>query len=452
MVLKFKIDELYQKAETLYTFNIIGACLHLFLFTITCIVSTEQYELHIIQISLTGIFILLVAFRHCLKPSDTIFYLCLTIIAACIDAIGIALASLFNNKNLLPIALSTQHSGVSLHGTILNDATCNNVKYTSFRPWMNCLKTEYDCTTDACVAYKADNNSYIPLQLTDGNTEPLFVLRKATTDVFSDGLYVWWGVCLFTLITSVFHFILAFSADDFAYTLEQTWDMEFMKFLEISDKVKLPRNQWLFSVPYIQWISNGIQPMRWAEYSITASLMIVLVFIINGVTDIYLLAFSYIIMNLVNSFGAAIDYTKSAQIVAWFWACGVGALLWQFALLLAAYSENISPYMEANNKQLWQEYYNFIPLLNIVIILCYSGFGITNIVHQYYRFQGCCKRAEKQPDWDKECCGAWETVDIVSKPEQAKLMFDIERAYIIQSFISKTLMCIFVLYGSVQRI
>ena len=48
----------------------------------------------------------------------------------------------------------------------------------------------------------------------------------------------------------------------------------------------------------------------------------------------YLLAFSYIIMNLINSFGAAIDYTKSAQIVAWFWACGIGAMIWLFALLV----------------------------------------------------------------------------------------------------------------------
>jgi len=317
---------------------------------------------------------------------------------------------------------------------------------------MECLKTQYNCETDACVAYKVDTDSYIPLQLEDGNTEPLFVLRKGTTDVFSDGLYIWWGVCLFTCITSIFHFILAFSADDFAAVLEKNRNAETMKFLEISDDTKLPRNQSTFAVPYIQWIYSGIQPMRWAEYSITASLMIVLVFIINGVTDIYLLAFSYIIMNLVNSFGAAIDYTKSAQIVAWFWVCGVGALIWQFALLFAAYNENISPYMEADNKQLWEEYYNFIPWLNFGILITYSGFGITNIVHQCLRFQGCCKRYSKKPTWDKECCGAWETSDIVSKTEQGKLMFNVELAYIVQSFISKTLICILVLVGSIQRL
>ena len=447
MVLNFEFKDLIKKTNTLYTFNIIGAMLHILLFTLTCVVSSEQYALHIIQLSLTGIFILLALTRKLFHPSDTIFYISLTVLALCIYIIGLVLASLFNNKNILPIALSTAHSGASLEGTALNEATCNGIVYTSFRPWMDCLKVQNNCETDACVAYKVDSDNYIPLQLTDGNTEPLFVLRKGTTDVFSDGLYVWWGVCIFTAITGGFHFILALSADDFAGVLEKDYNKVLEKGVS-----ELPGNQWSFSVPYIQWINNGIQPMRWAEYSITASLMIVLVFIINGVTDIYLLAFSYIIMNLVNSFGAAIDYTNSAQIVAWFWACGVGALLWQFALLLAAYSANISPYMEANNKHLWQEYYNFIPWLNIGILVTYSGFGITNIVHQIFRFRGCCKRFKKKPKWNKECCGIWETLDIASPAKQANYMYTAEIAYIIQSYISKTLLCILVLIGSIQRL
>ena len=130
---------------------------------------------------------------------------------------------------------------------------------------------------------------------------------------------------------------------------------------------------------------NGIQPMRWAEYSITASLMIVLVFIINGVTDIYILAFAYIIMNLVNSFGAAIDYTNSGAIVAWFWVCAVGALVWQFSLLWSAYLENISPYIQQDNtKDLWGQYFGFITALNVIVTLTYSGFGITNLYHHFF--------------------------------------------------------------------
>tara|TARA_B100000214_G_scaffold340768_1_gene287462 strand:+ start:175 stop:645 length:471 start_codon:yes stop_codon:yes gene_type:complete len=156
-------------------------------------------------------------------------------------------------------------------------------------------------------------------------------------------------------------------------------------------------------------------------------------------------------MNLINSFGAAIDYVSEQAIVAWFWACGVGAIFWQFALLLAAYSENISPYMEAETKDLWQQYFGFIPWMNWLVIITFSGFGITNIVHQYFRFGKCCVLTNKKENWRKKCC-CCVTNDIVSKKEQRKLMHKYELYYIAQSFISKTILVACVLYGSVQRL
>lgn len=452
MVLNLDLETLKPKVETLYTYNILAASWHLLLFTIICIVSTEQDILHIVQIASTFLFILLVLTRKYVEPKDLAYYLGLFFFAIITFGIGVWLAVTYNRENILPIVLSTAHSGVPLGDNELNSNTCDGVIYKEFRSWMNCLRDKYDCDTDACVAYQVDKDNYIPLQMSDDI--PTFVLRKATTDVFSDGMYTWWGVTLFTIITAGFHLILALSADDYGYILDK--DKELEKGVSI-----MPPNKWFIAVPYIQWINNGIQPMRWAEYSITASLMIVLVFIINGVTDIYLLAFSYIIMNLVNSFGAAIDYTNSVQIVAWFWTCAVGALIWQFALLLAAYSENISPYTEADNKELWQDYFGFTPWLNWIVILTYSGFGITNIIHQYIRFDGCCRRInrkniktglEDDPTWDKQCCGCYRTNDIIKQDKQAEIMFTVEKYYIVQSFVSKTLLCTLVLIASVQRL
>jgi len=377
------------------------------------------------------------------------------------------LAAEFNNPNILPIALSTSHSNTSLNNTAFNDATCGGQVMSDFREWMNCLKNQYNCATDACVAYNVDPGAY---EILGNTTDIQFVLRKGTIDVFSDGLYVWWGVSLFCIITSLFHMVLAISADDVADTIIQgstedmligKWPVEAERKNESKQSVYiLPSTKWWISVPYVNWVWNGIQPMRWAEYSITASLMIVLVFIINGVTDIYLLAFSYIIMNLTNSFGAAIDYISEQAIVAWFWACGVGAIIWQFALLLAAYHENISPYMEADTKDLWQQYFGFIPVMNWLVIITFSGFGITNIVHQYMRFDGCCMIPKHQVNreylketipWKKKCC-CCVTNNIVPLEEQRKLMQEFEIYYIAQSFISKTILVVFVVYGSVQRL
>ena len=456
MVLNFKFDDLlgtgksedmeFPVIPTLYTLNIIGATWHLILFTAVCIISTQDaLSIQFIQGAFTVIFAVLVLIRKPLGiKSNKVFYIGTIGSAVIVFFLGIILASEFNNENILPIALSTSHSGASLIGQ-LNTKTCNGTEYSDFRKWMDCIRDDNSCATDACAVYSADPSQYIVLK-NDTENVPKFVLRKGTTDVFSDGMYVWWGVALFTIITATFHYILAASADDYGNIIEKE------TYLEQTIAI-MPRNEWPLAVPYIQWINNGIQPMRWAEYSITASLMIVLVFIINGVTDIYLLAFSYIIMNLINSFGAAIDYTKSAQIVAWFWACGIGAMIWLFALLLAAYNENIMPYMDSETKDLWQQYFGFIPWLDWIIIVLFSGFGITNIVHQYYRFNGCCKRIkDEKPTWDKECCKLCITRDVIEDTEQATLMFQIEIAYLIQSLVSKTLLCVLVMAGSVQRL
>ena len=63
-----------------------------------------------------------------------------------------------------------------------------------------------------------------------------------------------------------------------------------------------------------------------------------------------------------------------------------------------------------------------------------------------------CMSCKKE--WDDNICSQILGNFMTGKyrKHRKQLMFDIERAYIIQSFISKTLMCIFVLYGSVQRI
>jgi hypothetical protein len=469
-----ELVDYFDMSTQLYQWNYYASAWHLLLFAISCISGSDNWAWRVTLAIFAGVYISNILFRKCLYgeedehlcgiPKTYVFLGVLFVSFGLAGICGIILAAGFNNPNILPIALSTSHSGTSLTNTAFNNATCKNIVRSDFRDWMDCLGNLYECKTDACVAYNVDPDAY---EILGNTTDIQFVLRKGTTDVFSDGMYVWWGVSLFCIITSLFHMILAISADDVADTIihgsgyDMTtgiWPVEKERDNKQDRQQRIypmPETKWWISVPYTRWVWNGIQPMRWAEYSITASLMMVLVFIINGVTDIYLLAFSYIIMNLINSFGAAIDYVSEQAIVAWFWACGVGAIVWQFALLLAAYSENISPYMEADTKDLWQEYFGFIPVMNWLVIITFSGFGITNIVHQYMRFHGCCKCTgyieSREANWRKKCC-CCVTNDIASKEEQRELMHEFELYYIAQSFISKTILVACVLYGSVQRL
>ncbi len=443
-VIHSDFDTLLERSRQLYQFNIIACAVQLILFSLSSWYGSDSTGLNAVQSIAVFTFVVVIAGRSCYPRQDQtpMFWLILLSCAAITFIIVCVQAAVNNRENILPIALSTSHSGASLIGDFTTP-NCTGTTYTNFRKWMDCLQTKYSCDTDACVAINIDPTAYIAI----GDD---FVLRKGVPAVFSDGLYVWWGVALFTIVTASFHYILAYSADTYCWILGDMQGVAMTKGIS-----SLPNNNWQFSVPYIQWINNGIQPMRWAEYSITASLMIVLVFIINGVTDIYLLAFAYIIMNLVNSFGAAIDYTNSGAIVAWFWVCAVGALIWQFSLLWSAYLENIEPYIEQEDtKELWSQYFGFITALNVIVTITYSGFGITNLYHQLKRFDYCCRSRrtpKEEVEWDKECCG-FVVKDIIPEEDQATIMFDVERAYLVQSFLSKTLLCVCVLVGAQQRI
>ena len=90
--------------------------------------------------------------------------------------------------------------------------------------------------------------------------------------------------------------------------------------------------------------------------------------------------------------------------------------------------------------------------LDWIIIVLFSGFGITNIVHQYYRFNGCCKRIKDENLHGIKRFKLCITRDVIEDTEQATLMFQIEIAYLIQSLVSKTLLCVLVMAGSVQRL
>lgn len=237
--------------------------------------------------------------------------------------------------------------------------------------------------------------------------------------------YLWWGVVLFCVITTLFHFILAWG-------------------VAVNDEEEEKCNCRNCSVPYYRWIINGRQPLRWAEYSITASIMVVLVLVINRVTDIYQIIYSFIVMELINSFGAGIDYVNNPVIVLWFWFCSGTAFAWQFVLIFNTYFNTIKPYVTRTDDftadELWGGLFGFITPLNFAIFASFSSFAVVNVVHQCARFKGCfsCKDGELKANKEDEA-------------NKTRNMFWAEVAYITLSFISKGLLVIIVSVGATAR-
>lgn len=246
-------------------------------------------------------------------------------------------------------------------------------------------------------------------------------------------IYLWWGVVAFCLITTIFHFMLAWGV----YANDED---------DAEDDEKENCNCSNCSVPYYTWIKNGRQPMRWAEYSITASIMIVLVLVINRVTDVYQIIYSFILMELINSFGAGIDYVNNPLIVLWFWFCSGSAFVWQFVLIFNTYFNTIKPYVTRTEDftadELWGGLFGFITPLNYAIFFSFMTFAITNVVHQCFRFQGCFHFPR--------CC-VIKAKKEVEKEKRTLYMFWAELTYIILSFVSKGLLVIIVSVGATAR-
>merc|ERR1712216_496708 len=89
--------------------------------------------------------------------------------------------------------------------------------------------------------------------------------------------YVWWLLFGFSIITSGFHLVNAVSGWN-----EIDPEVQLM-YLSAPD---LPMDGgWTFESGYLFELENGKTPYRWWEYSITASIMFLIVLQLNRVTD-----------------------------------------------------------------------------------------------------------------------------------------------------------------------
>lgn len=328
----------------------------------------------------------------------------------------ISLSTSYNHPDPIPAPYNSNVINFSFFERNFNVAPpCKREPYKKdeYQEWFQCLrKSEWKEIYATSGDFHTNKDGRL---IPKGNWKPFDPLGT---------LYLWQGVLAFCLITSLFHFLLAYGG------------------ARGDEGGKCRR----CTIPYWYFIRQGIQPYRWAEYSMTASIMIVLVMSLNRVTDVYLISFVFIIMQLINSFGAAIDYTSSPFLVCWYWLCSGSAFAWVVALLAYSYSESIQPYItptkEHTADELWGSLFAFITPVNIGIIFSFSSFALVNLVHQCKRFQGCFRLKEGK-----------ETgiFPIEESPDKMKYMWWAEITYILLSFISKGLLVITVSFGAATR-
>ena len=258
----------------------------------------------------------------------------------------------------------------------LKSASCNGTEYTNVFDWFDCLRT---------------NDINLP-----DVSQPTF-----TTDPYvMIELPVWVLILVFEVFTSGFHGVL-----------------------------------YLFRDLYEEFLIIQMQPFRWVEYSITCSLMTVILMGLSNISDIYLLLAMYTLSVFYNIYGGLFpeilnnirevepfkafpNFITCAKIHAllasWF------AFLLTFVLIWDKFTASIEPFFSLPNGNLWGQLYGFILILNVVLLLAFLCFPIIQLVQ-------------------------------FTHAGDLKIYLHCEFAYIIASFVAKTILTLVIIVTAVQR-
>ena len=238
-------------------------------------------------------------------------------------------------------------------------------------------------------------------------------------------IYILYLVIAFSLITSIFHFSLATCCFSF----------------------------------YESELKEKRQPLRWFEYSITASIMMVIVLQLNNVTDPFILGSAVCLVASYNTLGAAMEYpaVKNWGVRVWFYTISTLGFAMTFLTSFLYYYAAISPWLEVGGCSAWGDIFGFVGIAVWTLFGSYLTFPILDTIKHV--FLCCTERGAfgydeneamvtlDDPDDELTCC--WRC--FVDKNEKLrgialheKRRVDAYRCaeigYIILSFVSKTIL------------
>ena len=150
---------------------------------------------------------------------------------------------------------------------------------------------------------------------------------------------------------------------------------------------------------YTALLRARLQPVRWLEYSVTSSIMILVTAALSKVTDFYLLLFVALSNMLMNLCGGLVfevlDYYDGGWVFGeWFnddrlnvvaltkWLLYFASWLvfvLSFTLIFDAFYSGIAPFFEFESVYLWEELFGFVTIINWSLFACYFAFPAIHV-------------------------------------------------------------------------
>ena len=289
-----------------------------------------------------------------------------------------------------------------------NTTQCGGKTYEDVFDWFKCIRDIYEDD------YKVDLVQDYGYEIVSGdsNAPDTIMPPFKTTYLLTDEWQMWTLIFAFCVLTSLSHILIA----------------------------------WPIRPAYEYWLTRNTQPLRYFEYSLTASIMFVIVLALTRVTDVYLLISNALLMCAVNVFGGVLEWVtlglpmeftpRPWAIRAWSWAVSGLIFVFQFWQLWDIYDNTIGPWLSEDNEtsELMEQLFGFVTILNAVILACFLTFPLVNLVQFLYyvnpQCRSCLQRASK---------------------DDLYFSLRFEAAYIFCSLIAKAALVIIVFVAAVQR-
>ena len=216
------------------------------------------------------------------------------------------------------------------------------------------------------------------------------------------------------------------------------------------------------------------QPYRWIEYSITASIMMVNVLLLNNVTDLFILSGIVLLTVSYNSFGGAMEYPSPKEWAPrlWFYTVSTLGFAYAFTVTFLYYYRAISPWLELENDGYtcasWGDLFGYVQIIVWGLFASYLTFPINDTFKHVYMCcteRGCCGLpknealfVQTEPDDDLNCC--WRCCLSEHKSIRGLKLHEerrkdcyrcFEAFYIFLSFLSKSFLVLNVMIAALMR-
>jgi len=265
---------------------------------------------------------------------------------------SIIFTSLYLNRTNLEIGYTESYlKWVKINGEVYNDVTMNN--------------------TDACLALNPPGRN-----LSTANNGDFCIVAATTGNI--GGLDLGWLIISFHLLSFFFQ-ALAGLTDCCKEGIKINDDWGYKYSTQIEDK--------------------GKNPLRFIEYSISASIMLMCIAFLNGVTDINLIASIAVLTACCQLCGLVVEYIPDNQLTLQYILHFTGWI--QF---LCAYGIIAHAFFKSIDAVAGVEPPPFVYAIVITLFLLYSSFGVVQLSELACKTRTICgseeiKTCDKCPTW-----------------------------------------------------